>query len=274
MSLQREVRQTNRAKDSLLLESSPPVHRVCDVDKGLRSYLKPSTAAKQPNMSTKTNKQPKTESPSTSTLPSSSSSKPSQHRGRDRKRRRAKQKGQETSWVYVNAVEDFSNPTRRDQLLKGFQSSSSDEDVIVPTPIVSRVVPDVVHPLPSSSQSKGKPLESSPPVSHIDESLLKSNADSTAYDSSPSSLPTSSSTTKTAVTSSSLPPPPSRQLGRMGSEVTTSNNYRPHLHALHRIRRERKRGKIRNPRNHNSRCPVLCCHCVHLELLSLFPVYN
>ncbi|KAI1292243.1 hypothetical protein HDE_07350 [Halotydeus destructor] len=59
----------------------------------------------------------------------------SQKKSHNRRSRKKSKKGQETSWVYLNAFEDFSDVRTRDRLMKGYNSSSSDEE---PAPNVQK----------------------------------------------------------------------------------------------------------------------------------------
>ena len=95
---------------------------------------------------------------------------------KNRSRGRRAKKGQETSWVYLNALEDFSNVRTRDRLMNAYNSSSSDEE-----PVPRKV-------------SQGFSTTASP--------------------------------------------------NQPGTEFTSASHFHPNLHALHRFRRERKKGLL------------------------------
>lgn len=92
---------------------------------------------------------------------------------KNRSRGRRAKKGQETSWVYLNALEDFSDIRTRNRLMNAYNSSSSDDE-----------------PVPRSVAS----------VSTVSSQAVNE-----------------------------LP--------------TTTSHFHPNLHALHKFRRERKKGK-------------------------------
>lgn len=57
---------------------------------------------------------------------------------KNRSRGRRAKKGQETSWVYLNPFEDFSDVRTRNRLMNAYNSSSSDDEPIVrhvPAPV-------------------------------------------------------------------------------------------------------------------------------------------
>lgn len=91
---------------------------------------------------------------------------------KNRSRNRRAKKGQETSWVYLNALEDFSDVRTRNRLMNAYNSSSSDDE---PVPRSVALVSTV-----SSQAAKELP--------------------------------------------------------------TTTSHFHPNLHALHKFRRERKKG--------------------------------
>lgn len=94
---------------------------------------------------------------------------------KNRSRGRRAKKGQETSWVYLNALEDFSDIRTRNRLMNAYNSSSSDDE-----PVPRSVAP---------------------------------------------------------VSTASSQPQSAKEL------PTTASHFHPNLHALHKCRRERKKGK-------------------------------